>query len=277
MLSFFLLQVSAAPQGPDKSAKDANEFARSALLNEVKAEAEDHSHWTFRLETEKLQRKEAYEVVETKDGDLKRPILINGRSLTAKQEQDADERIQRQVSDSTALHKSKKEENHDEAQSRDMLKTLPEALIFRFGEQRGDAVELHFTPNSHFRPATREARVFQGMEGEMLVNSKQGRLMEITGHLTHEVKFGGGLLGHLDAGGRFEVKQTEVAPGYWELTLLDVNMRGKALFFKTISVQQKFHRTDFHRISDDLTPVQAAGLLRKQSVAARGADPKVNQ
>lgn len=35
----------------------------------------------------------------------------------------------------------------------------------------------------------------------------------LNGHLMEDVKFGGGLLGHLDKGGKFEVRQTEVAPG----------------------------------------------------------------
>ena len=104
------------------------------------------------------------------------------------------------------------------------------------------------------------------MEGNLWVDSKQARLIEISGHLIREVKFGGGLLGHLNAGGQFEVKQTEVATGYWELTLLNVDMKGKALFFKTISVQQKVRRSDFHQISEDLTVAEAANLLRKQAV-----------
>ena len=196
--------------------------------------------------------------METAHGDLKRPVLINGRSLTAKQEHDADEQIQRLVSEPKALRTSMKEKNQDDAQSQRWLKMLPEAVIFHFGEHRGDAVELHFTPNPHFRPATREARVFQAMKGDMWVNSKQARLMEITGQLNREVKIGGGVLGHLNSGGQFEVKQSEVAPGYWELTLLDVNMKGKALFFKTIGVQQKVHRTDFRQVSDNLPLVQAS-------------------
>jgi hypothetical protein len=60
------------------------------------------------------------------------------------------------------------------------------------------------------------------------------RVAEVVGRLTHEVKFGGGLLGHLDSGGDFDVKQAEVAPGFWELTVLNVHMKGKALFFRTI-------------------------------------------
>jgi len=46
-------------------------------------------------------------------------------------------------------------------------------------------------------------------------------------------------------------------------------MKGKALFFKTINVQQKLRRSEFHRISDDLNLAQAADLLRKQAAAVR--------
>ena len=75
------------------------------------------------------------------------------------------------------------------------------------------------------------------------------------------------MFGHLNAGGQFHVKQMEVAQGYWEMTLLNVDMKGKALFFKTISVQQKLERSDFHRVSDGLTFSEAADLLHKQIVA----------
>jgi len=268
----FMVPARAVSQESEHSEKNANELARSVLQNEVKAEANDHSHWMFKLEIEKSQRKEVDEVVETKDGDLKRPVLINGRPLTSKQAHDADEQIRKLTGDSNALRKSMKEQNEDAAHSQRLLKMLPEALIFRFGESRGDAIQLHFTPNRRFRPATREAQIFQAMEGDLWVDNKQGRLMEINGHLTREVKFGGGWLGHLNAGGQFEVKQTEVAPGYWELTLLNVDMKGKALFFKTISVQQKVRRSDFHQVSDDLTVAEATNLLRKQAFVADRAD-----
>jgi hypothetical protein len=67
----------------------------------------------------------------------------------------------------------------------------------------------------------------------MTVDTKQERLAGFNGHLMEDVKFGGGLLGHLDKGGKFEVRQTEEAPGQWEVTVLVVvDMKGKALLFR---------------------------------------------
>ena len=257
----FIVPAWAVSQESEHSQKNANDFARSVFQNEVKAEANDNSHWMLKLETEKSRRKETDEVVETQSGDLKWPILINGRPPTARQQHEADEQIRRLVRNPNALRRSLKEQNDDAAHSQRMLKLLPQALIFRFGQQKGDAVELLFSPNPDFRPPTREAQVFQAMEGSLWIDSKQQRLMELSAHLTREVKFGGGFLGHLNAGGQFHVKQTEVAQGYWEMILLNVDMQGKALFFRTISVQQKLERSDFHRVSDNLTLSEAADLL----------------
>jgi hypothetical protein len=114
------------------------------------------------------------------------------------------------------------------------------------------------------------------MDGSLGVDEKQNRLAEISGHLTNGVKFLGGLLGHLDKGGSFDVKQEPVAPGYWELTVLNVHMTGKALFFKSISEQQQLYRKDFKRVPDHLTLAQADEMLKKE-VASHRTSPAQKQ
>ena len=102
----------------------------------------------------------------------------------------------------------------------------------------------------------------------MIVDIKQERLTAINGHLVQDVKFGGGLLGHLDKGSKFEVRQAEVAPGQWEMTVLGVDMKGKALLFKTVSVRETENHSDFHPVPDDLTLAEAADMLNSQMVVA---------
>jgi len=98
------------------------------------------------------------------------------------------------------------------------------------------------------------------------VDAKQKRLAEISGKLMSEVKFGGGVLGHLDKGGTFWVKQQDLGSGHWEITVLDVQMIGKALFFKTIDVAEKDSYTNFQPVTEGTTLAKAAQLL------AEGAD-----
>jgi hypothetical protein len=190
-------------------------------------------------------------------------ISENGHPLTADQQRQQEQRLERLKSDPAELQKSHKEESSDQERSQQMLKMLPHAFVFSYGVHRGNLTQLHFRPNPKFHPTSHESEVFHAMEGVLWLDGKEKRLAEISGHLTHEVKFGGGLLGHLDPGGTFHVVQKEIQPGYWELTLLNVNMKGKALFFKTISVQQKMQRSMFRRLPDDLTVAQGINLLHK--------------
>jgi len=51
------------------------------------------------------------------------------------------------------------------------------------------------------------------------------------------------------------------------MNILCVNLQGKALFFKTIGVQETESHSGFSRVPDDLTLAEAAGLLNKQMIA----------
>ena len=263
-----LIRVAAA-QVPSPN---PNDFVRRVINNELKIESEDHSHWMFRLDSEKQGKgREIDEVVETRDGDLTRPLVTDDREVAADQ---ADHRVQEEVHDPETLRKTLKDKDEDTARSQTMLKMLSDAFTFAYAGRRGDLIKLNFSPNPNFKPNGHESEVFHAMKGNLWLDSKQSRLEEIAGQLVHEVKFGGGLLGHLDPGGDFDVKQAEVAPGFWELTVLNVNMKGKALFFKTIAVQQKYSRTHFQRVRDDLSPTEAAEVLHKQAARARDQVPK---
>jgi hypothetical protein len=148
-----------------------------------------------------------------------------------------------------------------------LFKMLPEAVTARFGEHKDDIVEILFEPNPNFHPSSHEAAVFRAMEGRVWIDEKENRLAEIEGHLIRPVKFYGGMLGRLDKDGNFQVKQSEVAPGHCEITRLNVHMRGKALFFKTISVQQNEIRSNFQPMPDNMTLAQGAEELHRQCTA----------
>jgi hypothetical protein len=235
------------------------------IENEIRSEEQDNSHWMVRVETRKPDSgNEVDEVIQTPKGELQLPILINGHPPSTLEEQKAEAHIQQLMHDAGAAQKSRKEKSEDFSRSKHMLKMLPDAFIYSYGERQGDRVELNFRPNPHFRTHGFEEEVFHAMDGKLWVDEKQNRLAEINGRLSRGVKFLGGLLGHLDKGGTFDVKQESVAPGYWELAVLNVHMTGKALFFKTIGEQQEYYRSEFKRVPDNLGLVQAVDMLKKE-------------
>jgi hypothetical protein len=256
--------AQAAPPGQIP----AGEMVRAVIANEIKPQASNEARWMYQLEKEESGTVQTKQVVETKDGSLDRLIAVNGKSLTLEQQRNEAQRIMNVAHDLRQQRKLEQEKRKDTEQCKNFLQMIPDAFTFSYAGQDGDFVKVKFTPNPKFQPSSREGRVLHGMEGEMWLHARQQRLANISGHLLDDVKFGGGLLGHLEKGGQFVVTRTEVAPGKWEMTAMQVEMKGKILLFKNIAVHQRERHSNFRHISDDLTLADAADLLTKNTMVA---------
>src|ERR1043165_290303 len=130
----YLLAISFQAQDTrDQNAIAPNELVRRVIANELKAEQQDHSHWSFHLQTQKPNgQKELDEVIETRDVDLKLPIRINGRELTRKRKQDLEKRIQQLVRNPEPLRKARSQEDEDTSRSQRLLEMLPDAFQFNY-------------------------------------------------------------------------------------------------------------------------------------------------
>lgn len=242
---------------------DPNRLARDLFHNEVQAEILDQSLWCFHEVDAEQGQKKLSAVCQSKDGALDRLLEVNGEELDPSQRQAEDQRLQKLLNHPDLLRKKQKKEQDDSKQSQDLMKMFPDAFHFQYEGMQGNLMELKFSPNPDFHPSGHAAQVFHHLEGTLLLDPEQQRLAEITGQLTSDVKFGWGLLGHLDQGGTFVVKQRDLGSGYWEMTELNVQMTGKALFFKTITVQQHQIFSDFRPEPDGTGPQQAFEFLRK--------------
>lgn len=245
--------------------ESAQQLVRDVVWNEVQAQTHDTSHWHFHETQWKGAVRKVYDVIQTKYGDVHRLLAVDGHALDGKALQAESKRVEKLCSDPEQIEQAQKARDADAKQEREMLRMLPKAFIFRETGRTGDVVKLAFTPNPSFHPSTHEAQVFHHMDGTMLVDGRQKRLLEIHGTLTTPVEFWGGLLGHLDAGGTFNVVQRDVGDGHWDMVYLRVNMDGKALFFKTISVHDHEAYSNYHRVPDDTTPSEAAKQLKQDA------------
>jgi hypothetical protein len=266
-LTVVLFGIPARPQSVPSCPVSANDLARRVVTNELRFQ-DGHTNWMYRLEKEQNGKKRVEEIVETKEGSVSRLLSINDLPLTAQQQREEEQRVGELMSSRSSQQKLRRGLEAETLQGRRLFKILPDAFVFIYAGGEGNLAKLSFSPNPSFHPPSLETRVFHDMEGEMWIDCKQERLAGFDGHLTQTVKFGFGLLGHLDKGGHFEVRQAEVVPGHWDMTFLCVEMTGRALMFATIGVQKKENHRDFHRVSDDLTLMQAVDILDRPEVVA---------
>lgn len=268
LLALLLAVAAFSRSSSVDRAMSANDLARAVVANELKSQDANHRRWMYHVDREEQGKKKAKEVVQTGQGSLDREVGVDGHPLNSHEQQKEKERIEDLVRNPEEQQRLEQSKRKDAEQCKSFFKTIPDAFIFSYAGREGDLIKLSYKPNPTFQPSSREARVYHAMEGEMWVHGTQQRLARIRGRLIADVKFAGGLLGHLEKGGQFNVEQTEVSANQWELTVMEVDVKGRALFFKTIAVQEKEYRSDFRRVRDDLTLAEAADMLTKQVIVA---------
>jgi hypothetical protein len=242
---------------------DADRLAREVFQNEIDAQIHDQSLWSYRELKEDHGKQELFVVCQTNDGEIDRLVAVNGQKLTPEQLQVDDQRIQKLLNQPSQMRRKQKEQHQDAIQERKLMRMFPDAFHFQYEGTQGSLIKLKFSPNPNFHPSGHAAKVFHDMEGILLVDGRQMRLAEISGQLTSEVRFFAGLLGHLDKGGTFFVRQQDMGLGHWELTSMDIEMNGKALFFKTIAVREREVFSNFRQVPDGMTVQQALTFLQK--------------
>ena len=261
LIAFAALAVVVLPSEARGQLEDADQLVRDVVANELTAQQQDQSLWQYQETKEQGGKTQRLEIVETGQGDLWRVVAVNGQPLTPQQEHDEDGRIHQFLSNPQMLQNQRQKQQKDLASERHLLSILPDAFRFQDAGKDGVLVKLDFVPNPAFHPSDREEQVFHHLEGSVWLDPIHKRVARVTGHVTSEVKFGGGILGHVAEGSTFLVEQREVTTGHWRLTKLEVNVNGKALFFKTIDVKQNVQNTDFKLLEADITLQQGARML----------------
>src|SRR5579859_3040457 len=174
--------------------KDANQLVRDAIKHQMEADAADHTHWRYHIHKEDEKGSQDRDVIDTKDGQLARTLLINGQPLTAEQRAADEARMKKLVDDPAERAKREKRAKDDSDKLTMMIKSIPDAFIFKYeGEEKGQ-VRLSFSPNPHYDPPNRELQVFRALSGKMWVDRMGGRLTRMDGSLFEDVLFGWGLL-----------------------------------------------------------------------------------
>ena len=178
---------------------DPQELVRRAAKNEIKAN-NIHQYFMYRDHSEYKNHSITKEVIETPEGGLSSTIAINGQPLTPDQRAKENQKLEKFANDPAARRKKEQSSKEEDQRAELMLTSLPDAFLYTYaGTQPGpngdELVHLTFKPNPNFNPPNHETRVYQGMQGDMLIDRKAMRIAKIDGTLFKDVEFGWGILG----------------------------------------------------------------------------------
>ncbi len=255
---------AASPAQAERVAE--SEQPRQLVLQATRAElaaaAADHSLWLYYEVDSKPHNTVIQWAAETRSGEVDRVLQQDGHKYTPEEQR---ARMDGFIRDSAAQVKQRRGGQQDDKRASEMLNMLPNAFIWTRVKQEGTETVLHFRPDPNFSPPSWEARVFAAMEGDMVVDDEQHRIVSLRGKLITEVKFGWGLLGELDPGGTFDVERRQLAHGIWQITETHVHIQGHAILFHSISEQEDDVKSKFEELPENITLEQAEEkLMEKQ-------------
>lgn len=258
------------------------ELVRRTVQNELQSNGPP-GKYMFRDHKKGAHGSETKLMVETRDALAAVVIAIDDKPLTPEQRKREKERVDRFINDPAELKKKQDREKEDGERVRRILKALPDSFLYEYagtesgaealGKAGDELVRLNFHPNPKYSPPSRVEQVLTGMAGYLLIDSNRNRIAKIDGTLIQDVSFGWGILGHLDRGGKFMVKQGWVGNEDWEITAMNLSMTGKILLFKSLNIQSDEVYSDFHAVAPDLSFAQGVELLRKQEATLAEKSP----
>jgi hypothetical protein len=217
--------------------------------------------WIYVIDKRDGKQNLTEEQVDTKDGRFYRLLAIDGTPLDPDQRQQDSARMDRLLHDPSQQLKLKQGYDEDEQNLEKLMALMPDAFLYDYDGVEGNLVRITFRPNSNYDPPTYEARVAHSLAGTILIEPQQKRLAKFSGRLINRVEFGFGLFGHIDNGGTIEIGRAEVGPSQWKTALINIQLSGRLVFFKTISKQEYETRSDFRAVCGDLSLLEASRLL----------------
>jgi hypothetical protein len=265
-LSWPLSGVNAANAvSPEDSA--TRQMVNTMLNHELTA-AQHRDHYAY-LSRERSDRTGGHlwteKVVETNAGKIRMLLEEDGQPLGSDRMTAERGRLAAIVADPAGFAKKSQATKDDESHARQLLALLPQAFLFSDPHDENGYVRIDFRPNPDYQTQSMEERILHAMTGSMLVEPKALRLHQIEGRLPEDVNIGFGLLATIRAGSNFATTRDSFGQPDWKTTLLNTDINGKAIFFKSIAKKEHAEHGDFVRVDNNLSVAQAVALAEQPS------------
>lgn len=204
-----------------------------------------------------------YQVSIYKGYQVRRLVEKNGKPLSEKEQNKADENAQKAIEDIdkviTKREKEKaKQKPEDQEKSGNFYSDVLKAsnLINPRRERfRGrDVIVFDFEPNPKFdmKNATSILKVFGKVAGVMWIDEKDKEAVRMEAILADNFKIGGGLVARLNKGASFVFEQDHINNEVWLPSLMEVNLSAKVFLLKGVSVNQIVKTSNYSKFKSEV-------------------------
>ena len=255
------------------SAPEAQALVARALATELRAAQDTSRPMRYRLRKSTPRLTSTKDILETRDGDVARLVLLFDKPLSQVDEQTEEARLNALLSDPSLQRHRKQGEEGDMAIVLRLLRMLPDAFLYTYaGSATGPAGAVEkftFRPNPKFDPPDFETQALTAMTGVLSIDAAQERVTRLEGHLEQDTDYGLGILGKLDKGGSIVIEQADVGGKQWRIARFKMQMNLRILF-KTKNIDTTEEMTQYAPVPANIDYRQAIEMLRAGSAGGSG-------
>jgi hypothetical protein len=276
---------------PDSSRPlpDLETLFKSLISNQEKIE-ELQERYTYRLTetTRKLDgsgraketETKVYEVTPVAGGAVERLVSINGKELSASDQEKEDRRVQKEVTElikekEKKLKKQQKaqqqgkprEYEDDEVAILDFLRISEVTSVRREMFRGQEVIAFDFEPRKGFKPRNRTENIVSKLAGTIWVDEKAQQVARLEARLTSSFKIGGGLFASVAPSTAFVFEQEKVGDEVWLPSYGEANISARVLLFakfnrsleRRYSDYKKYHIDSEYQLTKPKEPAKPAG------------------
>jgi len=122
----------------------------------------------------------------------------------------------------------------------ELLRIIPDAFVFEDRGKEGESEKIRVSfqiLGSSPRPTSNGCCML--LDGIVFIDLHEKRIARLSGSLGTRVKFGYGLIGHVEQGGTTEITRVNLSPGVWKTSAEKIDIDGRLAMLKTINKHQR--------------------------------------
>jgi len=267
LAAFRYPQVEGARPLPDLEA-----LMKSIIANQEKVE-ELREHYTCRMtEVErkldgdgrvKSSETKVYEVTPVGDDSVERLINVNGKDLSASEQEKEDKRIQKQIEEivkqqekdkqkkEQRKQRGEKEKDDDDITILDFLRISEITSVRREMFRGHEVIAFDFEPRKGFKAKNRAEEIINKLAGTIWVDETAQQIARLEARLTDSFKIGGGMLASIGSSTAFAFEQEKVDGELWLPSFGEANISARVMLLAKFNRSMERRYTDYKKYQID--------------------------
>jgi hypothetical protein len=196
------------------------------------------------------------DLIESRDGNVARLILLHGKPLSPEEDAAERERLNDMLKDPAGFAKHAKGDEAGKKIADQLIRLMPDAMTYTYvpgqpqtGRNPGmTEVVLDYEPNPKFHPPTTTAEALTGLKGRAWIDPKSKQIVRMNGTIFKSINFGWGMLAHIYPGGTVVFEQSDIGAGRWSYTRFVQRISVRALMVKSLNINSDIDCTHFQTV-----------------------------